>query len=333
MDPRDAQRSDDLPVDSHVSWAGESRSDGASGFIRWSSEARKRFDARRTESDESVSTFLDGRLPPILCACGVEGELSRLVRASWDFIASEIRCSALPSERLWAKRVLYIHRKPTPDETRIDRRAYRIGVTDDPKRRNAVKRSEDSDYLPYFDLCAPLCDVAEASIQTLLLPFAKRAHATNRRASCFVLSDDLAEQLCLFLRDFFRLFHVPGTDNAMTCPNEELQSQLSECQVLDRQPSVNGSDLGGDSVDEEMDTKGTAFQEADPRSTYFRAGRCGERGCHKLVPLVRSRKACPLHAAIRKLQGRVCRLRERQKKTRSKYRQTLEKLAHLRPMQ
>lgn len=265
-----------------------------------------------TESLERVADFLNDRLTPISNACDVRGELEGLVKSSWMFVAREIFTTDLPEERLWSKRFLYVHRKPRLRED--GRRDYRIGVTDDPHRRNAVKKSEDSDYRPYFDLCAPLCDSVEAAIQTLLLPFAKRAHDTNRRASCFVLSDELALRLCLFLCDFYRCLVLrddrksPEFDEATVVANRDGLETPSP--VVEREPVP-------------------VEHNRDPRFAYFQAGKCAERNCEKLVPLHKSRKTCPLHSSLRKLQGRIRRLRERRKKILSQHQSALQKMSLL----
>lgn len=288
----------------------------------WSNKVRATFgDAFRstlgrepqslTESLERVVRFLDERLTPISNACDVRGaELNGLVKSSWMFVAREIFTTDLPEERLWAKRFLYVHRKPRSRED--GRRDYRIGVTDDPHRRNAVKKSEDSDYRPYFDLCAPLCDSVEAAIQTLLLPFAKRAHDTNRRASCFVLSDELALRLCLFLCDFYRCLVLRNDRNPL---------EFDEATVVANRDGLETPFPVVEPVPVE--------QNRDPRFAYFQAGKCAERNCEKLVPLHKSRKTCPLHSALRKLQGRIRRLRERRKKILSQHQSALQKMSLL----
>lgn len=248
-------------------------------------------------------SFLAVELPGILTACGIEAEsaLGKSVEESWKYVARETARSKNPAaHELWSKKVLYVHRRAEKNERGL--RAYRIGVTDDPLKRNAVKKSEDCDYSPFFEIAAPLCDVVEASLQTLLLPFVRKQHATNRRASCFDLSDELATLLCRFVEEFYEtLLPTLVLSKIEGSPSEPLETSAVSS------PSEGG--LTGSLSISEKD---------DPRLGYFCGGICKDPKCSRVVPLFRSRQRCSLHSRLFKVARQIASLQRRTRLVRAR---------------
>lgn len=273
---------------------------------RWNTwwKAARRIWARETADVSRARLFLDEWLPPVLSSCGVDpwSKLGNLVRASWECIAAETADARSPaSHELWAKKVLYVHRrgslrpcsKDSDDENAcLEKvRFWRIGVTDDPKKRNAVKRSEGSGYEPFFQVAVPLCDMAEASLQTLLLPFAQR-HATNRRASCFRLPDRLGILVCEFVHGFYAslLGEAFGSPCSAPCPTTVPGGAVVHADILGN----------------------------DAREAYFRSSKCQVASCDSQVPLFRSRRWCPLHSRLRRVEQQMQSLKSRTSRAREK---------------